>query len=190
MKNILVLSLICLFCLNINGQEKTKEKAKTQKAFKIDSTKVFTVDNIIKTLYSTISGEKGKARNWKQFKYLFHKDAKLIPSGEDKEGNFKIRYMSADDYIKSSGKWLEQNGFVEKEIHRKTEQFGNLVHVFSTYESYYSASDKRPFMRGINSIQLLFDNNRWWIVNIYWTNESRLNPLPKDYLPTATTTNN
>ncbi|TYA71585.1 hypothetical protein [Seonamhaeicola marinus] len=181
MKNTFILAFALLASSFILGQEKSKEKP--QNTPKLDTTKVYTIDNMIKTLYGSISGEKGKARNWKQFKYLFHKDAKLIPSGENREGDFKIRYMSPDDYIKSSGKWLVQNGFIEKEIHREIQQFGNLVHVFSTYESYKSAADEKPFMRGINSIQLLFDNNRWWIVNIYWTNESRYNPIPKAYLP-------
>jgi len=40
-----------------------------------------------------------------------------------------------------------------------------------------------PFMRGINSIQLLNDDNRWWIINIYWTQESEENPIPDMYLP-------
>jgi uncharacterized protein YciI len=38
-------------------------------------------------------------------------------------------------------------------------------------------------MRGINSIQLLYDNNRWWVVNIYWSQESKSNPIPEGYLP-------
>ena len=57
-----------------------------------------------------------------------------------------------------------------------------MAHVFSTYEAYKSASDQKPFMRGINSIQLIFDGNRWWIVNIYWTGETKENPIPKKYL--------
>ena len=91
--------------------------------------------------------------------------------------------MSPDDYIKSSGKWLVENGFFEKEIHRSTDTFGNISQVFSTYESFRSEADKVPFMRGINSIQLLNDGNRWWIINIYWTQESEDRPIPKEYLP-------
>ena len=88
----------------------------------------------------------------------------------------------ADDYIKSSGKWLVDNGFIEKEVHRTVDAFGNIAHVFSTYESFHSKTDDAPFMRGINSIQLLNDGKRWWIVNIYWTQETEENPIPKKYL--------
>ena len=40
--------------------------------------KVATLDATIQTLYGVISGEKGEARNWELFKYLFHPEAKLI----------------------------------------------------------------------------------------------------------------
>lgn len=140
------------------------------------------IDTTIKSLYLVISGEKGKERNWELFRYLFHPDAKLIPSGKNKEGNFLVRYMTPDDYINSSGQWLLDNGFFEKEIARKTEVYGNIAHVFSTYESFHTTQDESPFMRGINSIQLLNDGTRWWIVNIYWTQETSENPIPEKYL--------
>lgn len=145
--------------------------------------KVKSLDSTISTLYSVISGEKGQERDWELMKFLFHPDAKLIPSGKNKEGTYKARYMTPDDYIEASGKWLVQNGFFEKEIHRSVNTFGNITQVFSTYESFKSEADKTPFMRGINSIQLLNDGNRWWIINIYWTQESEENPIPKAYLP-------
>lgn len=162
------------FCsLTLNGQTDTDIYLKN----------VQSLDQTIATLYDVISGEKGEARNWDLMKFLFHEDAKLIPSGKNKEGVFKARYMTVQDYIDSSGKWLIENGFFEKEIHRETDTFGNITQVFSTYEAYKSEDDAEPFMRGINSIQLLNDGQRWWIINIYWTQESRENPIPETYLP-------
>ena len=143
---------------------------------------VKTLDATLESLYGVISGEKGEARDWDLFRYLFKPDAKLIPSGKNKAGKIGCRFMTPDDYIQSSGNWLVENGFFEKEIFRKTETFGNITQVFSTYESFRSESDKAPFMRGINSIQLLNDGNRWWIINIYWTQETKDTPLPTKYL--------
>ena len=144
---------------------------------------VKTMDSTIETLYSVISGEKGEARDWDLFRYLFRPEAKLIPSGKNRQGVMGIRYMTADDYVTNSGKWLEENGFFEKELSRKVQTFGNVTHVFSSYESFRSEADEKPFARGINSIQLYDDGNRWWIVNIYWTGETPENPIPKKYLP-------
>ncbi|MCB0463429.1 MAG: hypothetical protein R2816_12085 [Flavobacteriaceae bacterium] len=147
------------------------------------SNKVKTLESTLSTLYGVISGEKSQERDWELFKYLFHSEAKLIPSGKNAEGLHTARFMTPDDYIKSSGKWLIENGFFEKEIHRSVNTFGNITQVFSTYESFRSEADTKPFMRGINSIQLLNDGERWWIINIYWMQESDENPIPKEYLP-------
>jgi len=146
------------------------------------SSKVQTIDSTIETLYSVISGEKGEERNWELFKYLFHEDAKLIPSGANRQGVVGVRYLTKDQYIQTSGKWLLENGFFEKEIGRKTDQFGNMAQVFSTYESFKTKSDTKPFMRGINSIQLLNDGKRWWIINIFWQGETSEQPIPKKYI--------
>jgi len=145
--------------------------------------KVQTLDITIETLYGVISGEKGEARDWELMRYLFHPDAKLIPTFKNKEGNYDARYMTANDYVEGSGNWLIENGFFEKEIHRVTNTFGNITQIFSTYESFHSEADTEPFMRGINSIQLLNDGKRWWIINIYWQQETEDSPIPEMYLP-------
>lgn len=173
MKKIISVILLCMVSIAMQSQEKPKDY----------SEKVQTLDSTIKTLYAVISGEKDVERDWDLFKFLFKPHAKLIPSGKNKEGAYKVRYMSPDDYVKGSGKWLVENGFFEKEIHRKVDTFGNITQVFSTYESFYSESDKKPFMRGINSIQLLNDGKRWWVINIYWAQETKENTIPGAYLP-------
>jgi len=145
--------------------------------------KVQTLDSTLENLYGVISGEKGEARDWELMRFLFHPDAKLIPAVKNKEGVYQARYMTVDEYITGSEKWLVENGFFEKEVHRVVNEFGNIVQVFSSYESFRSEADEEPFMRGINSIQLLNDGTRWWIINIYWTQESPENPIPKEYLP-------
>ncbi|MBN4084734.1 hypothetical protein JYT89_00165 [Flavobacteriaceae bacterium AH-315-B10] len=173
MKDLTTILLLFALSFTVNAQDNSNNYDE----------KVKTLDSTIESLYVVISGEKGKERDWELFKFLFHKDAKLIPTGKNREGNIGARFMTADDYIASSGKWLVENGFFEKEIHRTTNTFGNITQVFSSYEAFKSEADDKPFMRGINSIQLLNDGKRWWIINIYWTQESPENPIPKEYLP-------
>ena len=181
MKNtVLILTAFIFINFNVQAQESETE---TETETPDYSENVATLDATIKTLYSVISGDKGVERNWELFKYLFHSNAKLIPTGKNQDGETIARYMKPDGYIKSSGKWLVENGFHEVEINRKTDTFGNITQVFSTYESFRSKSDTEPFMRGINSIQLLNDGKRWWIINIYWMQESETSPIPSNYLP-------
>ncbi|MGD9563462.1 MAG: hypothetical protein AB7F88_15695 [Pyrinomonadaceae bacterium] len=144
---------------------------------------VASLDAIMKAVYDVISGDAGQKRDWDRFRSLFHKDAKLIPSGKNPQtGVIGARYMTPEDYVTRSGPFLEQNGFHEREMARRVDQFGNIAQVFSTYESFHKKDDKKPFMRGINSFQLMNDGKRWWVINIFWQQESPESPIPKEYL--------
>jgi hypothetical protein len=148
-----------------------------------DPADVASVDAIMRSVYDVISGDAGKARNWDRFRSLFHKDARLIPTGKNPQnGVVTARVLSPEDYITRSEPLLVKDGFFEREIARRTEQYGNIVHVFSTYESRHKIDDKTPFARGINSFQLYNDGKRWWVLTIFWQGETRENPIPKNYL--------
>ena len=84
--------------------------------------------------------------------------------------------------VQRAGSALTQNGFFEHEIGRSIDRFGAIAQVFSAYESKRSASDAKPFARGINSIQLFDDGTRWYVVTIYWDSERPGNPIPEKYL--------
>lgn len=142
---------------------------------------VGSVDSIIKSVYDVISGPAGKQRDWDRMRSVFIPGARLIATGKRQAGGYGSRVMTVDDYILANGPYLEKEGFFETEIARKTESFGQIVHAFSTYESRHKPEEK-PFARGINSIQLMNDGNRWWIVTIFWQGEDEKSPLPEKYL--------
>lgn len=142
------------------------------------------LDSLISHLYGVISGEAGKKRNWDEFRSLFypsaHLRAAIADTSRGKTGAV-LRNMSPEEYIATAGKQLEARGFFEREIHRVTEQFGHVVHLFSTYEARWKLSDEKPFITGINSIQLFHDGQRWWIISIVWDNTQQ--QAPERYLP-------
>jgi hypothetical protein len=142
---------------------------------------VATPEAIVAALYDVISGPKGKARDWSRFRSLFAQGARMIPSGKRPDGTGGYRVLSPDEYITHSEKLLMESGFREKEIHRTEERFGPLVHVFSTYEG-LREGDAKPFVRGVNSIQLVHDGKRWWVLTVAWTPETPELPLPAKYL--------
>ncbi len=143
---------------------------------------VASIDAIIAAVYDVISGPKGQKRDWDRFHSLFAEGARLIPTGRTPEGGFRTRVRTPAEYATGSGPSLEQNGFFEREISRVAESYGQIVHVFSTYESRRALEDPAPFARGINSFQLFNDGRRWWIVTIYWEGERPDNPIPARYL--------
>ena len=140
------------------------------------------VDTIVAALYDVISGPAGAPRNWNRMRALFAPDAKLMVIGARPDGGFGLRAMTVEDYISRNMSSFNTSGFYEREIARTTESFGQLAHVFSTYELLRSPSDPKPFMRGINSIQLAHDGKRWWIANLVWRAEDSGLALPERYL--------
>jgi hypothetical protein len=133
-------------------------------------------------LTDSISGPPGK-RDWDRERSLFIPGAPLIPTAKD-VGEIAPHMLDIDGFIARVCDYVEKNGFYEKEIARRTEQFDQIAHVWSTYESRHKANDSEPFMRGINSIQLFYDESCWWIVSIYWQHESTEHPIPEKYLET------
>ena len=143
---------------------------------------VASMDAIVAALYDVISGPAGQKRDWDRFRSLFIPGARLIPTGKAQDGTVRHRVLTPDEYVTASGAGLEQNGFFEREIGRAVETYGNISHVFSAYDSRRTAADAQPFARGINSIQLLNDGKRWWVVSVYWDSERPDNPIPAKYL--------
>lgn len=145
---------------------------------------VASMDAILAALYDVISGPADAERDWDRMRSLFFPGARLIPTGPQREGSGNAaRVWTVEEYIERAGPQLMQNGFWETEIARTTERFGAVAHVFSTYESRIETPDSDPVMRGINSIQLFDDGNRWWILSVLWDNERPDQPIPAGYLP-------
>jgi hypothetical protein len=148
---------------------------------------VVSIDAIINAAYDGISGPAGKKRDWDRARSLFFPGARFIPTAM-KAGDAAIdpapEMLDIEGYIARVQPYFEMNGFYEKEIARRIEQFGHIAHVWSTYESRHAPEDPEPFMRGINSIQLFNDGKRWWIVTIYWQHENLKDRIPKKYLRT------
>ena len=150
-----------------------------------DPADVESIDAIIAATYDVISGPAGKKRDWERERSLFWSGARLIPTATvpgKTDVDLAPLVLDIEGYIARVEPLFEKEGFYEKEIARRVEQFGRIAHVWSTYESRHNPNDAEPFMRGINSIQLFNDGNRWWILSIYWQHESSQHPLPEKYL--------
>jgi hypothetical protein len=145
---------------------------------------VASVDAILAALYDVISGPAGQKRDWDRMRSLFAPGARLIPTGRRPDGTFSMRSWTVEEYIANAGPSLESGGFFEREIGRRTETYGNMVHAFSSYDSKRTLADAQPFARGINSIQLWNDGRRWWVVTVFWEGERPDNPIPAQYVGT------
>ncbi len=141
---------------------------------------VQSVDAIIKALYDVISGPAG-TRDWSRFQSLFIPEARLTATAKRPDGTYLYRSMTPQEYQERAGAAFAKEAFFESGVHNTVEQFGLIAHVWTTYESRHEKAGQ-PFARGINSIQLLNDGKRWWIVSILWDSERPDNPIPQKYL--------
>ena len=139
-------------------------------------------DEIITALYASISGGACQHRDWDRFRSLFVQGGRLIPTRRTPDGRISTLVESPDEYVAGVRNGMEENGFFEHETARNEHTFGPITELFSTYESRRQANDAKPFARGINSIQLLNDGTRWWIVTVYWQAERPDLPIPAAYL--------
>jgi hypothetical protein len=147
------------------------------------------IDSIVKALYDGVSHAPGKDGDWTRLRTIFLPGARLTPP---KRPGGEFTYLSAEEFIDRVSKGIAarsapggggDKGFVEREVARRTDCFGNVCQIFSTYESRYTAADAKPFVRGINSIQLVKDGNRCWVANVVWDQEAPEKPIPPAYLP-------
>ncbi|MBL8747080.1 MAG: nuclear transport factor 2 family protein [Phycisphaerae bacterium] len=129
---------------------------------------VASIDAIMAAFYAVPAGNPGQPRDWDRYRSLFTPDARLIPARGDAKGGAMAMYVTVTDYISLNKSYFEKGGFHDKEVDRRVDTFGHIAQVWSTFESRHSESDAEPYIRGVNSIQLLKDGDRWWVVNVFW----------------------
>ena len=138
-----------------------------------------TLDELIKTLDDAVSGPGDKDRTC--FREVMVPDARLIPVGKAADGTIAPHVLTVDgwiDAVKKRGSAV----FYERQVKVETQQYGHIAHLWSTYEVRPTA-DGKATVRGINSIQAVFDGTRWRVMEILWQAETPAEPVPEKYLP-------
>ena len=142
---------------------------------------VTTLDGIIRAYYEVVSGPAGSMPEIARDHTLHHPGAKVSITGVDGNGEPTIVTGTLSDYYDRVGRGPRPTAFYEEEIHRVVQRFGNIAHVWSTYV-YRDTPEGPETGRGINSIQLYHDGDRWWITAWIFDSERAGNPIPGAYL--------
>lgn len=151
----------------------------SQTRFDLDSTTVKTIDGTINETLKIITGERGENRNWEAFRYLFTPNAQItvLNHGEDNKNVHKT--YSLEEFVRIGMQFYENHGFIEYELKKSVDEYNGIAQVF---QSYY-AKELDHEERGINSYQLIYDGQRWWITSLLWTSDRNGVKLPEKYSP-------
>jgi hypothetical protein len=126
---------------------------------------------VVNEMYAMISGPAGP-RDWSRQDNCFLPEALQVRTWIDEAGRPQKLSMTLDDYSRNTQPFFDTNAFYEVETDRRIDLFGNIAHVWSTYEARSSPDDQEPERRGINSIQLFRHSELGWrIIHMIWDNE-------------------
>jgi hypothetical protein len=131
------------------------------------------IDQAIHGVYDVISGPPGQKRDFDRMRALFTPGATLRAIGPK-----GIHGGSLEDYIARNRDALEKQGFVEHELSRRLEVWGNLATAWSSYDG--RTADGSFHERGINSFELVKIDGKWLVASILWQEETPDNILPDD----------
>lgn len=146
-----------------------------------DPADVESLDGILRAYYEVVSGPAGQPRDWARDSTLHHPGVRVTVVATGPDGETVIAPTDLAAYHAQSG-GLAEAGFFEVEVARQVQQHGAVAHVWSTYE-WRRTEDGPVGGRGVNTIQLAHDGERWWIVSWMFDGRRDAPPVPSAYLP-------
>ncbi len=138
------------------------------------------LDDTVKELYASISFTKGAKPNLAKMKSFFIAEARLVDNNGGKPAVMTLVQFTAV-YLERLRSGLVMS-FEEKEVSHVTEIFGKIAHRFSTYETRFDPSEKKPFRVGINSIQFVKARDRWLVASLVWNDQTEDLRIPRKYM--------
>jgi hypothetical protein len=169
--------IVCLLALL--GAATMSEAQQTTVWPEAQPSDVASIDAVMKSAYEAVSARPGEERDLDRFRSLWRPGSRLVMVSQTADGEVSSTVLTLDDFARVfSGPVAE--GVYEREAARRTEVFGNMAHVWSTYEI-RNTPEGELGVRGINSLQLVHDGGRWWFVAGLFQNEGPGAPLPNEY---------
>jgi hypothetical protein len=126
---------------------------------------------VIDEMYDMISGPAGP-RDWSRQANCLLPEARQVRTWIDESGKPAMLIMGPEEYRANVTPFFMASPFYEVETGRRVDLFGNIAHVWSSYEARTSPDDANIERRGINSIQLFNHPEKGWrIIHMIWDNE-------------------
>jgi hypothetical protein len=133
-------------------------------------------DGVVHELYRLISVDVGESTDWEAVRSLFLPEAIIVLRvSNDANQTFSVQGWIDDFIAYNERAKVSEHGFSETIVKTDVTVFRDIANVFVLYEA--KLNDwKRPPSRGVDSIDLVRRDGRWWIASI-------VNDLPGDQHP-------
>lgn len=128
------------------------------------------LDQLMATFYGVICFEEGGTPDLERLATLFSPHARITrvtPEGVD--------HLDVSSFSAMVRELVELGAFTsfhEHEVGRSAHRYGRVLHVASAYETKASPEALDYLERGVNSLQLLREQDGWRIVSLCWDSGS------------------
>lgn len=161
--------LLCCFPLFLSAQ--------------IDTVAVKSIEGITSKMIELISGGIDEPRNWEAYRNLFLPTAIKVSINRNAPHHRQVNARNIEEFIRNVGPYYKKSGFEEIKIGLTINEFNGIANVFQSFycENLIGTYERR----GVNSYQLVYADNRWWIISTVFANETADSKIPNIYLDKA-----
>jgi hypothetical protein len=124
------------------------------------------ITGLLRRLYAVISFEEGAEPDWSGLEGVFSRHARITritPEGTD--------YLDRESFLAMTRNLLDigaYTSFFELEVARSIVRFGDIAQVWSVYETRRNKDAREALGRGVNSIQLIREQDTWRVLGLLW----------------------
>ena len=131
---------------------------------------------IVNELMNIISGDTTEVRDWEHFRSLFIPSAQFIIKNHNPRQR-PISTLSLEDFVRMLGPTYQKNGFLEEQLEVRVDEYNGIAQVFQVYHC--KTLNGAYEAKGVNSYQLVYGQNRWWIASLMWASDDNGVEVPE-----------
>ena len=151
-------------------------------AFAAGGESLESAEGVVRELYRLVCIPVGGETDWDQVRNLFIPEAVIhLRVSKEASDTFTLEGW-IDDFVAFNEKARSsERGFEEKIVRLSSTQFRDIAHVLVLYEArMLDWGDDRPPTQGVDSIELIRKDGRWWIAAITNDIPNQENPIPAE----------
>jgi hypothetical protein len=138
----------------------------TSASHEVSASERASLDGVLNRLYEVISFDEGGEPDWDGMKNVFSRHARITrvtPEGID--------HLDLPTFCAMAREMLDLGAYTcfhEREVSRRVDRLGAVVHVLSAYETKRHPAAIDRLGQGVNSIQLVNEDGGWRVVSLCW----------------------